>query len=83
MYTSNIIVEQENTNGSSNLSVMFALCRSLEILLTYKDITFMMLTFRAVWSLGLPLWIHIQFRDKKCLWSFNLAYRASARRGYL
>lgn len=43
MYTSNIIVKQENTNCSSNLSVMFALCKSLEILLTYKDIRFMIL----------------------------------------
>lgn len=52
MYTSNIIVKQENTNGSSNLSVMFALCKSLEILLTYKDITFMMLHLRLYGVLG-------------------------------
>lgn len=43
MYTSNVIVKQENTNGSSNLSVMFALCKSLEILLTYKDSMIIML----------------------------------------
>lgn len=55
MYTSNIIVKQENTDGSSNMSAMFALCKSLEILLTYKDITFMMLYLRLYQSLGLPL----------------------------
>lgn len=46
MYTSNIIVKQENRNGSSNLSVMFSLCKSLEILLTDKDIMFMKLHLR-------------------------------------
>lgn len=52
MYTSNIIAKQENTNRSSNLSVMFALCKSLEIPLTYKDITFTMLYLRlhGVWG---------------------------------
>lgn len=46
MYTSSIIVKQENRNGSSNLSVMFFLYKSLEILLTDKDITFMKLHLR-------------------------------------
>lgn len=83
MYTSNIIVKQGNTNSSSFWVPVFE-CDVCPLKSYTADLLghhIHDVTFRAVRSLGVPWWIYIGFRDKKCLLSFRSGYRASARQG--